>query len=173
MQSQSILSRDAKSYNALVFLGLAHARLEQFDKAEKAYDDACLLSPENGLAWQGLIDLYEKNGDRFLDLAKKLSAAYRRRLALPDLEATKRYDMNLKLAESIARTEPRESAAILQSALSLKEQTMDEARPVHTRVLELLCQHEDACIARCKVRDLGCTTRQVCGEVLDFFFFFI
>eukprot|EP00047_Mylnosiga_fluctuans_P014648 m.40155 g.40155 ORF g.40155 m.40155 type:complete len:1571 (+) comp5596_c0_seq1:138-4850(+) len=157
---KELLAREPRNYNALVLCGLAHARLEKYDVAEKHYSDAGALSPENGLAWQGLIDLYEKNGDRLTDVPKKLAAAYRKRVALPDLDAAKKYDMTVRLAECVARFDAREAASTLQAAGSLKELSEPEKQAAAVRVVALLTQHEDACIARAKARDLGCTTRQ-------------
>src|SRR3569623_1603576 len=111
---QELLSREPKNYNALVLCGLAHARMDKFDVAEKYYNDACAATPETGLAWQGLVDLYEKNGERLTDVPRKLAAAYKKRLSLPDLDAQKKYDMSVRMVDCIARFDVREAASVLQ-----------------------------------------------------------
>lgn len=43
-----------------VFLGVAYAGLDNGEEAEKAYQRAIEINPDQLLAWQGLISLYEK-----------------------------------------------------------------------------------------------------------------
>jgi superkiller protein 3 len=50
-----------------VFLGLALDKLNINDEAELAYNTAAKLKENDRTAWQGLINLYEKQGNRKLD----------------------------------------------------------------------------------------------------------
>lgn len=50
-----------------MFLGLAQDKLNNYDEAERAYTAASKIKPDDRTAWQGLIKLYEKQGDSKLD----------------------------------------------------------------------------------------------------------
>lgn len=50
-----------------VFLGLAYDKLNKNDEAEKAYRAATKLKDSDKTAWQGLVNLYEKQGSHKLD----------------------------------------------------------------------------------------------------------
>lgn len=50
-----------------VFLGLAQDKLNNNDDAEKAYLAAIRAKDNDRTAWQGLINLYEKQGENKLD----------------------------------------------------------------------------------------------------------
>ncbi|XP_067885819.1 superkiller complex protein 3 [Heterodontus francisci] len=58
---KAVLKQDKNNYNAWVFIGVAAAELEQPDQAKTAYKKAAELDPDQLLAWQGLLNLYEKN----------------------------------------------------------------------------------------------------------------
>lgn len=49
---QSVLAQDKNNYNALVFVGVAAEGLEQLEQAEKAYQKATEVAPDQVLAWQ-------------------------------------------------------------------------------------------------------------------------
>ncbi|XP_066459101.1 superkiller complex protein 3 [Eleutherodactylus coqui] len=57
---KAVLKLDKNNYNAWVFIGLAASELEQPDQAQAAYKKATEIEPEQLLAWQGLVNLYEK-----------------------------------------------------------------------------------------------------------------
>ncbi|XP_041042381.1 tetratricopeptide repeat protein 37 isoform X4 [Carcharodon carcharias] len=57
----AVLKQDKNNYNAWVFIGVAAAELEQPDQAKTAYKKAAELDPDQLLAWQGLLNLCEKN----------------------------------------------------------------------------------------------------------------
>lgn len=57
---QSVLKEDKYNYMALVFLGLCLQELGPVQQASKAFQKAAELNPKNPLAWNGLINYYEK-----------------------------------------------------------------------------------------------------------------
>ncbi|KAL9020722.1 MAG: hypothetical protein Q9185_002038 [Variospora sp. 1 TL-2023] len=72
-----VLQEDPQSYHANVFLGLALEKQSRNDESEKAYTAATAVKPNDPLAWQGLISLYEQQGARLLhryhDVAVRLA----------------------------------------------------------------------------------------------------
>lgn len=50
-----------------MFLGLAYDKLNRNDDAENAYLAATRVEENDRTAWQGLINLYEKQGSHKLD----------------------------------------------------------------------------------------------------------
>uniref|UniRef100_A0A4W3JP45 SKI3 subunit of superkiller complex n=1 Tax=Callorhinchus milii TaxID=7868 RepID=A0A4W3JP45_CALMI len=82
---KAVLKQDKNNYNAWVFIGVAAAELEQLDQAKTAYKKAAELEPDQLLAWQGLVNLYEKNNlsdckHDLLAIYQKLLKLYERRL---------------------------------------------------------------------------------------------
>ncbi|KAK7960311.1 tetratricopeptide [Apiospora saccharicola] len=79
-QSQDIIENDSKSYQAYVFLAFALDKKNKLADAEKAYETATTLKPSDTQAWQGLIKLYEKQGDtklpQYKQAAPKLAAIF-------------------------------------------------------------------------------------------------
>ncbi|ORY77694.1 hypothetical protein BCR37DRAFT_382583 [Protomyces lactucae-debilis] len=69
--AKKALDQDNQSLHAYVFLGLASTNLKQFDEARNAYAKAIDLDPDNLLAWQGYLTLYENT----LELSKYLDAS--------------------------------------------------------------------------------------------------
>ncbi|KAI9791465.1 MAG: Superkiller protein 3 [Peltula sp. TS41687] len=66
-QAEKVLSLDPQSYHANVFLGLAFDKLERYDESAEAYIRATKSKTAEPLAWQGLVSLYEKQGQKKLD----------------------------------------------------------------------------------------------------------
>lgn len=82
-QAKKVLEVDADNYHAYVslpqtgvdllnlyrntFLGLALDQQNLFDESEQAYRVAATSKPDEALAWQGLIALYEKQSGAKLD----------------------------------------------------------------------------------------------------------
>ena len=62
--AEEIIEREPKNYQARVFLGFSHDKKDDLTAAEKAYREAILLRPQDAQAFQGLIKLFEKQGDR-------------------------------------------------------------------------------------------------------------
>ncbi|XP_022086951.1 tetratricopeptide repeat protein 37-like [Acanthaster planci] len=58
---KSVLKQDKNNYNALVFVGVAAAELDQPDQAVAAYKKAIETDQQQPLAWQGLAGFYEKS----------------------------------------------------------------------------------------------------------------
>ncbi|KAF8322289.1 hypothetical protein DL93DRAFT_2205831 [Clavulina sp. PMI_390] len=61
--SREVLSFESNNYNALVFCGLALFELRKDAECEETYLKATAQAPEQLLAWQGLLKLYERKGD--------------------------------------------------------------------------------------------------------------
>jgi superkiller protein 3 len=55
-----------------VFLGVAHNGLEQYEDAENDYKKAIEINQDQLLAWQGLVNLFEKR-EKWSDLAETLN----------------------------------------------------------------------------------------------------
>uniref|UniRef100_A0A3Q3WEK4 Uncharacterized protein n=1 Tax=Mola mola TaxID=94237 RepID=A0A3Q3WEK4_MOLML len=95
---KAVLKLEKTNYNAWVFIGLAASELEQPDQAQTAYKKAAELEPKQLLAWQGLVNLYEKT-DQW-DFKEELPNVYQK---LVDLYASsdknKCYEMIRKLSD--------------------------------------------------------------------------
>jgi tetratricopeptide (TPR) repeat protein len=61
--SRKVLSFEPGNYNAHVFTGISLLNLSQYADSEKSYREATSLNSTNPLAWQGLVNLYEKQGN--------------------------------------------------------------------------------------------------------------
>jgi superkiller protein 3 len=61
--ARKVLSFEPSNYNAQVFAGLSLLHLDLLDESEKAYREAIRLNASNSLAWQGLVNLFEKTED--------------------------------------------------------------------------------------------------------------
>lgn len=66
-RAAALLKDDPKNYTALLFLGFARAKLNQNDEAEKTYNLALNIKPQDPQALKGLISLYENLGSSKLD----------------------------------------------------------------------------------------------------------
>ncbi|KAI0870429.1 tetratricopeptide [Hypoxylon argillaceum] len=77
-QTDGLISKDPKNYQAHVFKAFALDKKNEVDLAEAAYETATDLRPDPQ-AWQGLIKLYEKQG------AKSLEKYYRAALKLAEI----------------------------------------------------------------------------------------
>ncbi|MCJ1251950.1 Superkiller protein 3 [Trapelia coarctata] len=79
-EARKVLELDSNNYHANVFLGLALDKQEKYEEAEKAYNVAAKSKPNDPLAWQGLITLYEKQAgkkaDQYHDAALRLAEHY-------------------------------------------------------------------------------------------------
>ncbi|ESZ96656.1 hypothetical protein SBOR_2966 [Sclerotinia borealis F-4128] len=61
-QARNLLNSDPKSYQANIFLGFACSKQSNYPEAEGAYDAATKIKEGEPQAWQGLIQVYEKQG---------------------------------------------------------------------------------------------------------------
>lgn len=61
-QARNLLNSDPNSYQANIFLGYAYSKSSKFTEAEEAYEAATKIREGEPQAWQGLIQLYEKQG---------------------------------------------------------------------------------------------------------------
>ncbi len=66
-KAAELVKQDPKNYTAFIFLGFARDKLEDIEGAEKAYEAATKLKPNDPQALKGLITLYENLGQKFLD----------------------------------------------------------------------------------------------------------
>ncbi|XP_077989019.1 tetratricopeptide repeat protein 37-like isoform X1 [Glandiceps talaboti] len=92
-----VLKQDKGNYNALVFVGVAAAEMEQPDQARMAYKKAIESEPNQILAWQGLCGFYEKRDNpeyktELVDVYIKMMAIYQ------DTDKNKWKDIAVKLA---------------------------------------------------------------------------
>lgn len=71
--AKKVLSFEPSNYHAHVFAGVSLLNLSQYVDSEKSYREAVSLNKTNPLAWQGLVNLFEKqenlNGLREASLA--------------------------------------------------------------------------------------------------------
>ncbi|MCJ1415113.1 Superkiller protein 3 [Xylographa parallela] len=66
-EAQKVLEVDQNNYHANVFLGLACDKQDKNDEAERVYNVAAAIKPNDPLVWQGLITLYEKQAGKKID----------------------------------------------------------------------------------------------------------
>ncbi|KKK25027.1 hypothetical protein P175DRAFT_0445741 [Aspergillus ochraceoroseus IBT 24754] len=66
-KAKALVQQQPKNYHANVFLGLAQDKLHNSKEAEKAYLAATRINSDEKTAWQGLISLYEKQGNQKLE----------------------------------------------------------------------------------------------------------
>lgn len=60
--AKKVLAFEPQNYNAHVFAGVSLLNLDQFAESEKLYREAVSLNATNPLAWQGMVNLFEKQG---------------------------------------------------------------------------------------------------------------
>ncbi|XP_038661172.1 tetratricopeptide repeat protein 37 isoform X1 [Scyliorhinus canicula] len=95
---KAVLKQDKTNYNAWVFIGVAAAELEQPDQAKTAYKKAAELDPDQLLAWQGLLNLCEKNDTS--DNKHELLGIYQKLMKLYESsDKQKWHDVCLKLVD--------------------------------------------------------------------------
>ena len=61
--TKKILLFESGNYNALVFAGVSLLNLSRFPESERSYREAISGNKTNPLAWQGLFNLFEKQGN--------------------------------------------------------------------------------------------------------------
>ncbi|THC96519.1 hypothetical protein EYZ11_004018 [Aspergillus tanneri] len=66
-QAKALVQQEPQNYHANVFLGLALDKCNNSNDAEKAYHAATRIKQRDKTAWQGLVNLYEKQGNHKLD----------------------------------------------------------------------------------------------------------
>ncbi|KAL2800774.1 hypothetical protein BJX66DRAFT_331716 [Aspergillus keveii] len=66
-KAKALVKEHPQNYHANVFLGLAQDKLNRTHDAEKAYTAATRIKGDDKTAWQGLISLYEKQGNQKLE----------------------------------------------------------------------------------------------------------
>ncbi|KAK4289500.1 hypothetical protein Pmani_037531, partial [Petrolisthes manimaculis] len=130
------LKHDRKNYNALLLFGRASQELGKMEDCKKALLMATQVEPENSVAWQGLVQLYEKSSQvatlqevnavctRLVQLLQgdddKTNSVYRR-LAAVQLDR----DDKLSAADTLTTLarrlhhEPRQSVDVWQSVAQI------------------------------------------------------
>ncbi|KAI9823501.1 MAG: Superkiller protein 3 [Phylliscum demangeonii] len=80
IQAEKVLAAEPDNYHANVFLGLALDKLDRPDEAARAYHAATKNRRKEPLAWQGLLNLLEKQGQHgirpYHDAATQLAEIY-------------------------------------------------------------------------------------------------
>ncbi|KAL4926922.1 SKI complex subunit tetratricopeptide repeat protein SKI3 [Aspergillus undulatus] len=66
-KAKALIKEQPDNYHANVFLGLAQDKLNHFPEAERAYLAASRIRNDDKAVWQGLISLYEKQGNQKLE----------------------------------------------------------------------------------------------------------
>ncbi|KAL4960775.1 SKI complex subunit tetratricopeptide repeat protein SKI3 [Aspergillus stella-maris] len=66
-KAKALVQEQPQNYHANVFLGLAQDKLNHFLEAERAYLAATRIRSDDKSVWQGLISLYEKQGNQKLE----------------------------------------------------------------------------------------------------------
>lgn len=61
--SRKVLAFEPGNYNAHVFAGVSLLNLSQYAESENSYREAISINNTNPLAWQGLVNLFEKQGN--------------------------------------------------------------------------------------------------------------
>jgi superkiller protein 3 len=79
-KAADLVKQDPKNYTAFIFLGFARDKLGNVEGAEKAYEAATKLKPNDPQALKGLITLFENQGSKSLDkyhiIAVRLAEVY-------------------------------------------------------------------------------------------------
>ncbi|KAG9230261.1 putative Superkiller protein 3 [Amylocarpus encephaloides] len=80
-EAEKLLATDSKNFQGKLFLGYAKSKRGDYAEAETAYDSATKLKNGDPQGWQGLIQIYEKQGgevvDRYQTAASNLAEIYR------------------------------------------------------------------------------------------------
>ncbi|KAL5337338.1 hypothetical protein BJX70DRAFT_399803 [Aspergillus crustosus] len=66
-KAKALVKEQPQNYHANVFLGLAQDKLNNYTEAERAYLAATRIKGDDKTGWQGLISLYEKQGNQKLE----------------------------------------------------------------------------------------------------------
>jgi len=82
--ANKVLSFEPGNYNAHVFAGVSLLNLSQYSESENSYRKAVSLDDQNPLAWQGLVNLFEKR--------ENLSGLKEASLALADIYSHRFFD---------------------------------------------------------------------------------
>ncbi|CAK7266032.1 Superkiller protein 3 [Sporothrix epigloea] len=80
-KARDVLETDPKSYQALIFLGFALDKSNRLDEAVPVYEEATRLKPGDAQGWQGLIQVFEKQGaasiTKYKEAALQLALVFR------------------------------------------------------------------------------------------------
>ncbi|XP_067838960.1 superkiller complex protein 3 isoform X2 [Heptranchias perlo] len=138
---KAVLKQDKNNYNAWVFIGVAAAELEQPDQAKTAYKKAAELDPDQLLAWQGLLNLCEKNDTS--DNKHELLGIYQKLMELYESsDKQKWHEVCLKLVDLYHQEKKyREVAKTWSRLIQLKQQDgagKEELHQLWKKMIQLL-----------------------------------
>ncbi|KAM4050000.1 superkiller complex protein 3 isoform 2-T3 [Anomaloglossus baeobatrachus] len=143
---KAVLKLEKNNYNAWVFIGLAASELEQPDQAQAAYKKATEIEPEQLLAWQGLVNLYEKVNQK--DFKDDLPNAYQKLLELYSSSDKQKWSEVCKKLVELYEQEKKflQAAHIWQQMIKMKEDEdckKDELYPLWKKMAEMLGKETD------------------------------
>lgn len=102
-QARDFLQKEPMNYNALTFLAFALDKKNSLEEAEKTYETATKLRPNDHTAWQGLVKLYE--GQAANKLAAYHNAALRLTQIFQDADQTYKAQKTIDDYVSFARAQ--------------------------------------------------------------------
>ncbi|KAJ6593707.1 TPR-like protein [Mycena capillaripes] len=137
--AEQALAFDPVNYNANVFLGLSLLELGDLEQSEQAYRRAIDSSPEQLLAWQGILKFYERTEkwDKYVETARRLLGLF-----VQQNDATKCVETLEKLIECrrergtpLSLLLPDSPVYAVLSTLPIPDHTNPSATPAyHTQV---------------------------------------
>ncbi|XP_073534422.1 superkiller complex protein 3 [Phyllobates terribilis] len=138
---KAVLKLEKNNYNAWVFIGLAASELEQPDQAQAAYKKATEIEPEQLLAWQGLVNLYEKVNQK--DFKDDLPNVYQKLLELYKSSDKQKWSEVCKKLVELYQQEKKfmQAAHTWQQLIKMKEDEdikKDELYQLWKKMTELL-----------------------------------
>ncbi|KAK3911004.1 Tetratricopeptide repeat protein 37 [Frankliniella fusca] len=125
---KSVLKEDRNNYVALVLFGASLQESDQHEEAPRAYKKASEVSPDQPLAWQGLVSYYEKQKKNVpAELEADVLNAYAYLLPQEN-DSTKKLEMAMKLGELAVRLQTSEGCLSLLQRLQSDVQPVNEIR---------------------------------------------
>ncbi|KAJ1530355.1 hypothetical protein ONE63_005267 [Megalurothrips usitatus] len=120
---KTVLKEDRSNYVALVLFGAALQESDQHEEAPKAYKKASELSPEQPLAWQGLIKYYENHKKTASpELEADVLKAYAHLIPL-EPDNSKKQEFAMKLSELVVKLQSFEDCLTVLSKLPDDKET--------------------------------------------------
>jgi tetratricopeptide (TPR) repeat protein len=134
--AKKVLAFEPGNYNAQVFAGLSLLNLSQFSDSEKSFREAVSLNNTNPLAWQGLVNLFEKqrNLAGLKEASLALADIYSQRYALFKSYHTQLYSNDEEKCFSVI-----DKYVNTVKATGSQEQVACTLMNAHHRLMMLLC----------------------------------
>ncbi|XP_026288453.1 tetratricopeptide repeat protein 37 [Frankliniella occidentalis] len=132
---KSVLKDDRDNYVALVLFGASLQESDQHEEAPKAYKKASEVSPDQPLAWQGLVSYYEKHKKNIKsEFEGDVLRAYA--YLLPqEIDGTKKHEMAMKLSELAIKLQSSEECLSLLPKLQSDMLPVSEIRRCFLKAL--------------------------------------